>query len=124
MSTNHQETLEFLSKHLGNVTRTHKIAGDVLSNIPPRLDRREQPLMQPEQLHEDLAPGRNRIIVTGYGKPMKVAYEGYDLALPVWAFEHDRNYRQPFLRAMVRYALNWLRSPQPPRGPAAPSGRV
>jgi len=121
MGTDHQRTLEELSKILGNVSRIEKVNSGAFSDIPARMDRRDQALATPDQLREFLDPERLQIIVTRSGKPpLRVTFEGYDKALPVWACEQDQNFREPVLRACTRMALGWLWAARSPTGGTAP----
>jgi type IV secretory pathway TraG/TraD family ATPase VirD4 len=116
MGTDHQETLDYLSKELGTRTHTERIEGSNwlfralgLSKIPARYNRVDRPLMHPHQLREFLDPERRQIIVTRTGKPpIRVAYSGYDDALPVWSYNADRNFREKLFRALTRKLLAWL----------------
>ena len=106
MGSDHQDTLEELSRILGSATVTEEFDGGWFSKVPPRIERREQPLMRPDQLREFLDPERKQIIVTRTGKPpLKVSYEGYDKALAVWQYEPDPNHREPIGRALARLLL-------------------
>ena len=116
MMTGHWKNLELLCKMLGNYTHTEKIEGGNwfmrmigLSKIPPRYQRIDRPLLHPEQAHEFLDADRHQFIVTRTGKtPLRIAYDGYDRALAVWAYDADANYREPLLRAFTRTVLCWL----------------
>lgn len=108
MSTDHQETLEYLSRVLGLATYIEAISAG--GDAPARVERRERPLAAPDQLREFLDPDRYQFIVTRTGKPaLRVAYEGYDKALSVFDYERDLNFREPIPRAVTRAIANWLR---------------
>ncbi len=125
MGNDEQDTLEYLCKELGTRTITERIEGSHwfwrmlgLSKTPARYQRVERPLMYPHQLHEFLDPARGRCIVTRAGKPpLRIGYDGYDTALPVWDYTPDKSYREPFLRASTRSLITWLwpKMPQQPR---------
>ena len=125
MGNDEQDTLEYLCKELGTRTITERIEGSHwfwrmlgLSKTPPRFQRVERPLMYPHQLHEFLDPARGRCIVTRAGKPpLRIGYDGYDTALPLWDYTPDKSYREPLLRAGMRSLIAWLwpKMPQRPR---------
>jgi type IV secretory pathway TraG/TraD family ATPase VirD4 len=111
MSTDHQETLEYLSRILGTTTYIEEISSaGWFSKGPRRVDRCERPLMTPDQLREFLDPERGQFIVTRTGKPpLRVSYAGYDKALAIDDYDRDLNFREPLLRAMTRGIVNWIR---------------
>ncbi len=118
MSTSHQFTLEYLSKLLGTTTHTTTVKDGLFSKVPPRVDKTVSPLAYPHQLAELMIPWRKIFIVTrGVGSPMKIAYDGYDRSLPITHYDHDDNYKEPYLRAFTRRAYAWLYVQKPPQGP-------
>jgi type IV secretory pathway TraG/TraD family ATPase VirD4 len=119
MSTDHQQTLEYLSKVLGMRTLKSKVDDGAISKVRARMEKREYALMTPDQLREFLDPSRGQIIAARTGRPaLRVSYEGYDKALAVWDYEADPNFREKFLRALTRKLLGWLWPRKPPQGPA------
>jgi len=110
MGSDHQQTVKHLSDVLGTATREHKVGGGFFSKTPVRTERREYPLLTPDQIKETLDPDRSQIIVTRTGKtPLLVSYEGYDKALPVWRYEPSTEHREPILRRLTRKILRWFR---------------
>ena len=130
MGTDDQETLDYLSKELGTRTITERVEGSHwiwrflgFSKTPVRYQKVERPLMYPHQLREFLDPERGRFIVTRTGKPpLRIGYDGYDTALPLWDYAPDNSYPEPFLRRHMRRLLAWLwpKMPQaqPKRNPS------
>lgn len=120
MGSDHQATLDYLSKELGTRTYVERIEGGNwlsrllgFSKTPPRYQKIDRILMHPHQLREFLDPERGQIIVTRTGKPpVRVSYEGFPEALAVWEYEPDRNFGEKFLRALTRRIVNWLRPPR------------
>lgn len=111
LSSDYQETLKYLSDVLGTTTYVEEIKSGWFSKVPPRMEKRERPLMTPDQLREFLDPGRGQFIVTRTGKsPLRVAYVGYDKALGVCDYERDTNFSEPLLRALTRAIIESLRS--------------
>jgi len=119
MGTEHIETLELIAKLLGTQTIVKVVEGGWLSKVPKRIERREHPLLDPQQAKELLDPERGLMIVIRAGKsPLRVVFEPAERALPVWAYEQDPDYRERFLRAQTRKALAYLWLRKPPKGPA------
>lgn len=121
--TSHLFTLEYLSKTLGTTTYTLTVKPGVLSKVPARVEKREHQLMLPQQLAEFLSPARRQFIVTrASGPPIRVGYDGYDTALPVTAYEADKNYKERLLRTFTRNVIAWLWVRKAPRGAARLAG--
>lgn len=93
MATNHQQSLEYLSRVLGKKTRSQKIQGT------SRRMENERDVMTPEQLSRFLNPANENIIVTRAGaRPLKLKLLKYFVDLPVSIYEPASDHDETIFR--------------------------
>lgn len=109
MATKHQETLDYLSKDLGDATIVTKDRPWYKAWMIWRRwykSTHTQPVMTPEQIAKVLAPHKENMITTRYGKrPLLVKTMPYFKELPVKFYEPDLDHREAWARAATRRRL-------------------
>lgn len=120
MANKHQETLDYLAKDLGEATITKRDrpwykAWMIWRRWYKSTDK--HPVMTPEQLAKVLAPHKENMITTRYGKrPLLVKTMPYYKELPVAFYEPDPDHKETPARATTRQRLaqgNARPAPQP-----------
>lgn len=97
MASNHQLTLEYLSKCLGR-RRIHEYDYSTHKHISRDID-----VASPEQVRRFLNSDSGRMIATRAGaRPLRLVNEPHYKALPVWSYFPDRDHREPILRRITR----------------------
>lgn len=110
MGLEHEETISYLSKRLGENTFQEETRGGHSNTT--------HVLMNDDQLRRFLDPDRGNLIVTRYGKhSLKLKTARYYKELPVFFYTADREYAEAASRAGVRAILSSLirRQVQEPR---------
>lgn len=101
MGTAHPDNLQQLNIILGKRTTITK------DKRTGRKTYREVNVMEPEQLGRYLSPTSGKMIVTRSGKrPLKLKIPHYFSVLGLWQYDADINFKEPLLKAMMRFFLN------------------
>lgn len=106
MGTNHDGTVGYLERSLGQTTHKEKISGGWFSSEPKRYNKTERPLMYAEQIKRFLDPDSGNMIITRFGKrPLRVKQTPFYTELPVWLYDPDPNFSEAPARAWLRQKI-------------------